>query len=197
MNPGLPRDNQGYSPLYYRCDTQRAFIVTTLKCVRFYDCSKIRSNISKPKTKSVLISSFPKTNLISEWSQSNVPAVSSGVSSAFYKFNLLKKNPSMFLAKSNLVSGNATKHIVDDNINATKHYVDIMVRFGTLFFRVVESFPLFLGSLIVNYGITIYFWIFPIIRFVALQFFIWCFDCVFFQFSKKEPKYNDNKYNLL
>jgi hypothetical protein len=43
----------------------------------------------------------------------------------------------------NLVSGNATKHIVGDNINVTKHYVGSMVRFDTLFCRDIESFLLF------------------------------------------------------
>ena len=46
-------------------------------------------------------------------------------------------------AKSNLVSGNATKHIVGDNIIATKHYVGSTVRFDTLFCRDIESFLLF------------------------------------------------------
>jgi hypothetical protein len=43
----------------------------------------------------------------------------------------------------NLVSGNATKHIVGDNIIATKHYVGSTVRFDTLFCRDIESFLLF------------------------------------------------------
>jgi hypothetical protein len=43
-------------------------------------------------------------------------------------------------SKDNLVSGNATKHIVSDNINVTKHYVGSMVRFDTLFCRDIESF---------------------------------------------------------
>ena len=43
----------------------------------------------------------------------------------------------------NLVSGNATKHIIGDNINVTKHYVGSMVRFDSLFYRDIESFLLF------------------------------------------------------
>jgi hypothetical protein len=136
----------------------------------------------------VFISSFPKTNLISEWSQSNVPAVSSGVSSAFFKFNLLKKKPSMFLQNPTLFQ--ATRQnilsmtiLTRQNIMSISWYV-----LAHCFFRVVESFPLFLGSLIVNYGITIYFWIFPIIRFVALQFFYLVFWLYFLPVFKKGTK---------
>ena len=49
----------------------------------------------------------------------------------------------MLSCELNLVSGNATKHIVGDNIIATKHYVGSMVRFDTLFCRDIKSFLLF------------------------------------------------------
>ena len=43
------------------------------------------------------------------------------------------------IMKSNLVSCNATKHIVGNNINMTKHYVGSMVRFDTLFFFAISK----------------------------------------------------------
>ena len=52
--------------------------------------------------------------------------------------NVIKRVLNGF-ATPNLVSGNATKHIVGDNINVTKHYVGSMVRFDTLFCRDIQT----------------------------------------------------------